>query len=605
MILMEPTDKISLKAFWETVERRLAASSADELRAILRTMAQETSPSGRQAFLDKLGPIEAGAAGIAQEIEAEDLLADIEDLAAEIEEAMEEAPEPEEHYEWGGYDEEEEVEPYEEFVEPLVGLFDRAQAAFDYGNLPLARDAYAALFELLDQQDDYGRGVSPSGLTGVDITEAWARYLRAVYEAEPAGGRPEALFEQMLQVRSWVAGARPKLDDLIQISPAPLPDRDRFLPDWIAFLRGQSGGDADAWLREAVRLAQGTAGLEALAREEGKQRPRAYLDWFTALEQEGKHREVLFASQEALHTLPAGLPIRAAVADHLCTAAEKLNEPAILRDGRWEAFAARPTLPRLLDLWDAAPAGEERTALMRRGVQHLQDRLAHPPSSPDVAGWSVESFREDDLERPAWPSKAVLAHACLLAGDPSTGSELALNAVKGQALETAHALAASGKELGWSSSENPQGLIMPFFLGRLSGRSFSALPPNLAQLWQWGLQASIGPSIGAGDPVLQRLQRAYAQPPAGAPLSREKQEAILSWCLDIARQRVNSIVTGQHRKSYDKAAVLTVACVEALRLRGDVSGASSFLGDIRDRFPRHRSFQAELGAAVERSDRRS
>ena len=63
MIFMPPTDKISLKTFWETVEQRLAACSADELRAILRTLAQETTPSVRQAFLDKLGPVASGAAG--------------------------------------------------------------------------------------------------------------------------------------------------------------------------------------------------------------------------------------------------------------------------------------------------------------------------------------------------------------------------------------------------------------------------------------------------------------------------------------------------------------------------------------------------------------
>ncbi len=104
---MPPTDKISLKTFWETVELRLAACSAEQLRAIVRAQAQEVASNGRQAFLDKLGPIEPGAlAGIAREIEPEDLLADIADLAAEIEDAMEEAPEPEEHYEWGGYDEE-------------------------------------------------------------------------------------------------------------------------------------------------------------------------------------------------------------------------------------------------------------------------------------------------------------------------------------------------------------------------------------------------------------------------------------------------------------------------------------------------------------------
>jgi len=48
---MKHTDKISLKVFWESVEQRLAACSTDELCAILRAMAQETSPSGRRVFL--------------------------------------------------------------------------------------------------------------------------------------------------------------------------------------------------------------------------------------------------------------------------------------------------------------------------------------------------------------------------------------------------------------------------------------------------------------------------------------------------------------------------------------------------------------------------
>ena len=108
----------------------------------------------------------------------EDLLADIADLTAEIEDAIDEAPEPEEHYEWGEYDAEDEDDPYAAFVEPLVALFDRAQAAFDYGDQQLACDAYVALFEVLDQQDDYGRGIMPSDLTGVDLAEARARYLR-------------------------------------------------------------------------------------------------------------------------------------------------------------------------------------------------------------------------------------------------------------------------------------------------------------------------------------------------------------------------------------------------------------------------------------------
>ena len=51
---MSRGEKLPLKAFWEAVEQRLAACSAEELRAILRAMAQETLPSERQAFLDTI-----------------------------------------------------------------------------------------------------------------------------------------------------------------------------------------------------------------------------------------------------------------------------------------------------------------------------------------------------------------------------------------------------------------------------------------------------------------------------------------------------------------------------------------------------------------------
>lgn len=375
------------------------------------------------------------------------------------------------------------------------------------------------------------------------------------------------------------------LEDLVQISPRSLPDREKFLVDWIAFLRTQNGSEADAWLREAIRLSEGTPGLAVLARTEGQTRPRAYLDWFTALEQEDKYQEVLLAAQEALQTLPAQLPIRAAIADHLCAAATRLNETEVLRTGRWEAFLARPTLQRLLDLWDTSSAVEERTALMRRAVQHMQAYAARPPSRQgDVR------VGDDGLESPVWIGKSVLAHAYLLAED----------------FEAAHQLAAGEKVLGWSSSENPQGLVLSFFLVLLSGKIPNALSSNLAQLWAGGLQSSVGFWIGGGsgeDQVRQRLERAYAELFAKVSLSHDRQEEILSWCLDVTQQRVNAIVSGQHRGSYDKAAMLTAACAEVLRLRQNQQVARSLVDEISNRFPRHRAFQAELKAAVQRMER--
>ena len=593
---MQRADKMSLKAFWDAVERRLAACSADELRGILRGIAQETPPPGRQAFLGKLKPVAETAAAVQKAMGQDDLLADVDDLASELKTAMDQAKEPWEddhdwhgHDDYGEYDEEDSLEPYEGFIEPLTVLFDRTEGVFDHGHLKLAREAYQKLFEVLGLEDDYGRGIRVDDLDSIEGGETVARYLRAVYETEKPARRPKALFEQMLQARSQITTLRPTLSDIIEISIKPLPDYDRFIEDWIVFLQKQDGSEADVWLREAIRLSRGTAGLEELARAEGKKRPRAYLDWFTALESEGKHREALVAAQEALQALPAKLPIRAAVADHLCAAATRLKETAALRVGRWEAFLVKPTLRRLLDLWNIASDEKERVELMQQAAQHAQNYIAHPSRRQETYG--VE-WHQDNLEATVWIDKSVLAHAYLLAGD----------------WDAAHQLAAQEKTLGWSSSDNPQGLVVPFFLVLLSGKPLAALPSNLAQLWQRALSTSVGfgewdDENEEGNKATKRLERTYTERLANASLTTDQQKELLSWCQHVAMQRTDDIVGNQHRGSYGKAAELTAACAETLQLQGETGEADAFLDDARNRFPRHRAFQSELDAATLRMGR--
>jgi hypothetical protein len=590
---MPKSEKISLKAFWEAVEQKLAKYSTDELRAILCAMAQATPPTQRETFLDKLTPVKGAVVSVQKRLRQDEVLAEIDDLAQEIKEATEEGGgDWEDEYDRGGYyDDEDSLGPYEEFIEPLTALFDRVQVVFEYGNFSLARNAYQKLFEeALQLEDDYGRGVRPDDLTGVDVGESRARYLRAVYETEPPATRPPTLLEQMQQTRMWLSGPLSMLNDLIQISPAPLPDQDRFFADWIARLRKEKGDEADTWLREAIRLSQGTQGLAELAQTEGKKRPRAYLDWFTALEAEGKSRDVFAAAQTALKTLPAKLPIRAAIADHLCAAATRLEEVEALRAGRWEAFSVAPTLPRLLDLWETALHGAARTRLMRQAANHIENYLAHPPRSRGAD--LLDPWAEDQLESPAWIDRAVFAHACLLAGD----------------LDSAHELAAREKVLGWSSSDNVQGFVVPFCLVLLSGKALNALPSNLKQVWQRGLETSIGVSDwretdDAETNTRKRLERLYADQGPQMALSKDKQTTFLAWCLEVAKNRVEAIVGNQHRGSYDKAAVLVGACAEVLRLRGENKAADVLLAEVRERFPRHRAFQAELDAATQRARR--
>src|SRR5262245_46496124 len=299
---MQHIEQLSLRAFWDAVEHRLAGCSAEELCAIVRALAQATPAPARQAFLTTMQLMAETTPVVPPVSVPEELLVDIAALADALQAATEAAAG------WDEYHEEDSLGPYAEFVAPLTALFDRATAVFEAGNMTLARTTYPNLFATLTYEDAYGRGVRAEHLPGVAVSAACARYLRAVYETESLAHRPSGLFAAMLQVCTWLSDARPMLEDIIQIAPQALPDQEQLCLDWIAFLGTRGDPEADAWRREAVRLSQGTAGLEALARTEGGQRPRAYLDWCAALEAEGKQPAVLTAAHEALRALPHSLP---------------------------------------------------------------------------------------------------------------------------------------------------------------------------------------------------------------------------------------------------------------------------------------------------------
>jgi hypothetical protein len=219
---------------------------------------------------------------------------------------------------------------------------------------------------------------------------------------------------------------------------------------------------------------------------------------------------------------------------------------------------------------------------MSQAAQHVQGTLSSQPGR-------VNAVWADALERPVWPDKSVLAHAYLLAGD----------------WDAAYRLAVPEQVLGWSSSHNTQGLVVSCCLVQMSGALPGQLPPNLTQLWHWELQNSTGfvswYGADAGEAsLLVRLQDAYTECLPEVALTRDQQAAFLAWCLDVVRRRVDAIVSNQHRGSYDRAALLLASCTEVLRLLGKAQEARALLSDIRQQFRRHRAFQTELQAAVQR-----
>ena len=550
----------------------------------------QVSPSDRQAFLDKLTPADRAQA-VETETRADQgsLLNTIDEFVEALEGKMTDA-EYDDYREYDDYyDDEDDLGPYQEAVDELEMLFEQINALFDERlnataldvegetteQVELAKHAYRRLFDVFQLEDDYGRGISPDHLSGTDMTEVVARYLRAVYETAPPEGRPKSLFDEMLRARNLMMQNRVALSNLIEITTKPLPDKARFLDDWIAFLHGQREKAADYWLREAVRLAGGIKGLQELAIEAGKTHPRAFLDWIAALTAEERYRDVMQAVETAQRVLVADLPIRAAIADYLYEAARQLGDSGRAAAARWEAFYAKPQLFRLLDLWESTPEPSARVELMQRAAKRIQAHLARKlPFSPHV-----DSLGGDDAEIHAPQTRSTLAHAYLLAMD----------------FQSVHQIACEkANVLGWTDANNPQGLVVISFLGLACGKTPDGFPPNLSLLWDTALKNSVG--FYENEALLSRLKAAHGEMFNHGSLGSEA-ETLLSWCLGTAKKRAASIVLNQYRRSYWKAATLITAGAEVLRLAGREREAQELISEMANQFPRHRAFQAELRQA--------
>lgn len=555
---------ISLKYFTEKYTQILQNSSADELRSILTEMANNVESKFRQDFLAKLSPVKQNK-NEPVSIESE-ILDKIKSTKANIVEKTKEEPEWDEYH-----DDEYSLAGFEEFINPLSDFFDKVEALFDYGHYEIARSAYEELFSIFDIDDDYGRGIRIYDLENTDLDEARARYFRSIYLTESPDKRVSVLLDLMEKLGNSDFQSRPKLNDIINISTNALPEFSQFLQGWIKATKGNSKPQYDSWHREATMLLHGAAGMETLAKSEGNKRHRVYVDWIQSLINEKNYKAALDIVNTAFKKLPKNLPIRAAIADLMIFCGEQLKDEKIKFDGLWFSFEAKPSLSKLIDLYNQCNSNN-RLQRMRKAAELID---AHMNKSNK---YNYErSWERDDIEVPAMLNTSLLLHAYFFSDENDKAFELAKK----------------GKPLGWSTNDNPQPLFMAYFLMRLTKQSPENSPAILKKFWDYALDISQDSIWDYGDnqsQSLKKLENIY-QNLLSVPCSVD--EKTMNWCLTATEKRVSEIVSNQHRKAYDRAALLTMACTEALALINQTE-STKFFNKIKNKFPRHPAFQAEL-----------
>jgi hypothetical protein len=538
---------LGLGTFLDELEGRLRALGYEGLVAAVLAHAQTLSAAVRADFLGSFSEASPREAG-----DDEQLLAEIESFSQRAM-AGEFGDRDHSRYHDRFYDDDDEHD-VDEWVWKAGPLFTKAGRLFLAGRLATAYEAYGRLFSLF--QPDRAPAFDTWKLDRTDLPEAAARYLRSAYEINSSDQRVGAMLRAYATVLPCLYDRTPMLREIMVARRGGLPDLDAFLPAWIEALRADKSlpiGQPRRLLAEAAMQHGGIDALEVVARRPGRHQPELFLDLITELEAAGQLRRAADAARAASRLKGSSRTLKSKAADRLASLCSRIGEPHGAVDGAQHAWRLQRTRRRLVTLIGTAEAADVRyrvlTAEARLGRART-DRL------------SCELF--------------------LLAGQ----------------VDAAAAALSRHEPLGWSRSEHPGSVVVPYLLAAATGA-----PPRdgtkLAELFNGidGFRLDLALDPSEFEPETMALAPLLAARVSDTRAPERQRRQWLATAMDTIERRVETIVRGKHRGSYGHAAGLVVACAEVLTLTG-IGDGPEYIATVRKRYPRHIAFREELDAAV-------
>ena len=331
-------------------------------------------------------------------------------------------------------------------------------------------------------------------------------------------------------------------------------------------------------MREAVLLHGGIPALAEFARQKGKKEPEFYVDWIAALEKNGDVQEMLKAAREGLVAIPEGCTIRARIAEGLIRAGTRLKDTDAQLHGWHEAFHSDPSLRYLLNLLMLS----ENCGNFKKEIDEAIDRLDTLLKKPRK--YRTSFFSEDDDPAETFTTKSLSAAAYLSGGR----------------FEEALRLCDREGALGWSFTNNPKGLVLPFFLKLLTHGKKGSHSPNVEHLWSDAIENLVMGDFSSRN-LSDQFQQIIGKVFDSIHLTPEEKEKHRKWCIREAGRRIDAIVSAKHRKSYHKAAGLLIATAEMLVVQSMISEAFDLIKKYREKYKQFSAFTRELRKIVERS----
>ncbi len=559
---------MSYKEFMEEVEVQLKEYSPEQLRELLKDWAHNTPSLKRDEFLQKLKAVESDEEEKDRSKRA---------ILEEINELKERVESGEYSLGWGWDDELEKKREFgdESWTVEVDGFLDTAYDAFHAGRYELAEEIYRVMFDILEMGEEPGHlpgPKSPNLMVDTNLDEAMACYLRAVYEVTSLDERPERLFDEMDRWTYYIYDL--DLKKIIETTLSEPADLDVFLSRWKEMLREKEGDFAEELLREVLRLSEGVEGIAELARNKPEEHPEAYVDWICALKEEEDYPAMRDAAEEGLKEIPDDYVVRSEVAEALVRAGEYLDSTELIHQGYREAFRSHPSLKHGLPLLSTAEEQGKREDEITFMIERIQSLLEEDLNT---------RFPRERKPRLCSASKELLCTIYLCGGK----------------YERALALCKDEGPLGWNYGNNLKGQVVPFFLRMLLVEGDLKRAPNLKWIWEKMVRRTAKTYTESYEDSFNQVMEEALE---SVRLKEEEKDRYLDWCIEETGKRIDAIVGGTHRKSYNKAAALLVSMAEVLASSDKKKKGSELIERYRQKYPHHTAFQDELEEAISRGE---
>lgn len=330
------------------------------------------------------------------------------------------------------------------------------------------------------------------------------------------------------------------LHEIEEVGDEGIPGKADFIREWSTILMEQPGWLTETALIDAAIYGGGIEALHAFTMEHGSVYKSSYIELIKAYTSLNQTDQAIEVALRGLDELIIDSEYRTQVADLLLALAEEKEDHELAAQAIWQGLRSAMDINHFMLLHQL-----QDEALLSQAMNYLEDNRR-------------KEYRDYLSIR-------------LLNGDHQLVWE---------------ELSRDTGSLGWSTSD--KGRVFPMFIAILAGdgQRMTCVKEIVAEAYP-----DKDPSV-----LIKQVVQANSR-----FLTAGEYQSYYNWCHMEVDERVEAIVRGQHRGSYDKAAALAVAIAETMQSKGDTAVAVAYLRGVKAKYPRYSSFLTSLRVKSKRS----